>query len=1796
MLPRDYRNARIVWLSASASLCIVFAGPASGASEKVKMQADTRSLWQSVANLALAVDLTYLQPTQDDAVDPTAQLTALQAALVPPTPALAPAGKARDTAMAIVSALPTGAPSLSADSIDAIRKAQQTLANKTLIPDAASLTALSARLQKDLDDTDADGLTKQRADLSAAVTTASKINPGNIADTEVRKTFSDTRTKAVGVLAQMDAILNDIKTKILPAATPSLIDRIQGVNDYAGQLIVLMQKAYASSGITDLAADAKPDAVRAALASGQRGLLAVEPIRIALLPVWKGTYSALTTLTNLSKNDVQEALDTMTKSVVDSDTGVFGHLAPWLDALRKAEADEITSLHTRTADLGQTLSAPERNTTIVTNAAATRDEATQHVYDLNNITAAMPALFTFWEANDLKPGVSAAEKSFSALRQTADQLSIQAGVLDSLLSGDADHFVQDQVRLFYFTDVPRVIQAINPKAKLVTDARTEAAAQRKNNANTDLINEEKQIAALNEETARHQDRVRALQESIRQANAQLADAKNRQAQAQARQKALDRQANATANQTTDLTAQKTALKAENGILDTQIMAIDEQLKDPAVISDTVKTNDLKDQKLQKQQRKEANNAQIDNIDLQAAALQTKTVAQTDAKSAATDYGTAVTTIQGQIAQFNDQLAQLTPQLSAAKQDLIDAQVRRAAARQESAILAQAETEAFGEARDNQPFWYAPSEGILSNDPAHRVILFGDPDSSVINIRGLPRDVERVKEIIATFDRPAPQSRITLYSLQINGASTKRLNDALKSVDDILRDMRGAIVLVQDKFRDSINREVELAAKETSNEFTTARPEDRARLKRYTYYAPEISQALGFPDVKGSTTDIDYAAIAHLTRWTLPDPANSTTLGEAMFVFSLGRYDARLRMLGRFVAQIYGEYILADKNRGPDNRHPMYGHLEGTRRFLYALRPILEDPHSPGKVNPVFVSALSKDNPTLCTLESFLANYKDIPNPDPKGPPGGYPHFFVTILGSVADSMKSNTNPPEMTPNQLEILKALQTKSREAVSAEVNYLLREIGRLPVGERFGENTVGDMYREQCYPLIGWLYSKFAAPYKPSETNSGNGAAASGKSTQPDEQSKYSWREQGLKALHLDESKSDTTQSAPTKPKSAAPKDTNPSAQTAAARYLKADLHAHSIAHLVQERAALSQATARVAAADDMIKRMIIVVEDDLDYFFISPALEKLRRQVTAQGVELGTLQRESILATNRLIARVDPRATAIANLPAGTDVLNQAQQLGQIAAQFRESQRSAKLNTTLPLAGAGVNALAQGHAGTALAYGGLLSLLGDLATQPQGPQGELFSINTGSKFQIRPIFDPSGQAMRFKFDYVAQTLIQAPDGSVTPDPSRIDRHTVNTEVQLTNLEVREISRFESNARLGTPTVQTGGFPIINQIPILRDIPILGYFYRRNASAATRQESIIFAQTSLYPTIGDIMNLLTDIPLRSELDTSTPRYLQGEPLLALSDLVQEPASTSGVVKATVKLNYPAPTGGAKIGLTSSDSDKTQLWAKEDSTISITSLVVPPGEQTATFYISSTASDKGNVSITASYGDVPKTVKLLNNAPPVPPAPKADLNPSLTFDDPAPFGGSDVTGSVTFSKTPEKDGTITLQSNSSALYFDSNSLSFTVEQIKAMPKVTFKAHTQPVSSKTPIVVSADAGGKGAVGAVLLNAPALKAFYLAYDPQQKQYQAILTLDAPAAADMPVNLTSKSTYVILPKDRKFVKGQQALTIPITMKSVKSRQEITITAKIGDGETKSTTLTLVPTASDPPSSRPYHGHK
>ena len=600
-------------------------------------------------------------------------------------------------------------------------------------------------------------------------------------------------------------------------------------------------------------------------------------------------------------------------------------------------------------------------------------------------------------------------------------------------------------------------------------------------------------------------------------------------------------------------------------------------------------------------------------------------------------------------------------------------------------------------------------------------MYAFNDSKTIFLRGNPDNVEAVRKIIAEFDRPAPQARLTLWTMEMSSDTspkgTQNFNKALRIIEEELANNRALTAAAISFLRDCINDEVNRIARDHAaslNGVEGLSDSEKYRLARLYFYHPEVLARLGWDDkaLLGKSDD-DRRTVARIAARFLPDPAGTTTLGEALMVLSLGTHFSRLKIIGNFRAGLIVQLqALALKEANPNDKDSWRN--DGNRFFPLTSR----------------------------------------------------------VLG-LDFQLSGNYDP--LTSTQLEITHALENYARQKAVSEIQAALEDLdamdrkavrpGSLQALQATAKrrNLVRDVL-----PLVNWVRSRFGM----SKTERASVTAS---------------------AVMVDDIR--------------------------------------GFVYGRDEIEAKRQTNARVAAADQMLKEMIIAVEDDIERHFVQRMLNRLRQNITRGkvGVGVGVMQRTSMLATNRLLARVDPRASAQLAVGEEQNILQSVQQLAQI---YMTAQT-----------------------------GGALGVLGALDRQPREAPPEIYGITSGNTFQVTPIFDPSGQALRFKFDFVGITRIQEPNGTTSRQLPRIERHTVNTEVQLSNLEIREISRFESNARIGRPTEYSGGLPIIKDIPKVRPfLPLLGWFVRKSGSAAVVQQSLIFGQTTMYPTISDIMDLIT------------------------------------------------------------------------------------------------------------------------------------------------------------------------------------------------------------------------------------------------------------------------------------------------------------------------------------------------
>ncbi|MBW3541938.1 MAG: hypothetical protein KY476_16845, partial [Planctomycetes bacterium] len=132
----------------------------------------------------------------------------------------------------------------------------------------------------------------------------------------------------------------------------------------------------------------------------------------------------------------------------------------------------------------------------------------------------------------------------------------------------------------------------------------------------------------------------------------------------------------------------------------------------------------------------------------------------------------------------------------------------------------------------------------------------------------------------------------------------------------------------------------------------------------------------------------------------------------------------------------------------------------------------------------------------------------------------------------------------------------------------------------------------------------------------------------------------------------------------------------------------------------------------------------------------------------------------------------------------------------------------------------------------------------------PDPAIYKFETGTGFEIRPVIQPDGQAVVFHLQYMYTTNVREP---VRPDEKhlgRIKRHFIDTDVQTGNFELREVSRYQVALKVSRTS---------RGVPFLEDVPGLGVLFRpQPQQESSLQENIILAQTTIYPTLFDLMGL--------------------------------------------------------------------------------------------------------------------------------------------------------------------------------------------------------------------------------------------------------------------------------------------------------------------------------------------------
>lgn len=294
------------------------------------------------------------------------------------------------------------------------------------------------------------------------------------------------------------------------------------------------------------------------------------------------------------------------------------------------------------------------------------------------------------------------------------------------------------------------------------------------------------------------------------------------------------------------------------------------------------------------------------------------------------------------------------------------------------------------------------------------------------------------------------------------------------------------------------------------------------------------------------------------------------------------------------------------------------------------------------------------------------------------------------------------------------------------------------------------------------------------------------------------------------------------------------------------------------------------AHTANIDNYLKRLTTALDDDFNTQFYYPAFRLVRQASQFKGVEFGQTETTNVLANNRAFAKVSPSASMEFDLPKRDILIKEG--LDSALAIYNDVGALVNDPNLLALAklGSGQSVASPG-AGTLDGFGTVRNVLPGLQsdsaeqvlarTAGSGPQFDssveklipdpaIYKFETGTGYEIRPVIAPDGQAVVFDFHYLYTTQIREPVRADEKHLGRVKQHLIDTDVQLSNFELREVSRY---------TVALKAERTANGVPLLEDIPLVGALWRPLPNREkSLQQNIVMAQATIFPTLFDLMGL--------------------------------------------------------------------------------------------------------------------------------------------------------------------------------------------------------------------------------------------------------------------------------------------------------------------------------------------------
>ena len=284
---------------------------------------------------------------------------------------------------------------------------------------------------------------------------------------------------------------------------------------------------------------------------------------------------------------------------------------------------------------------------------------------------------------------------------------------------------------------------------------------------------------------------------------------------------------------------------------------------------------------------------------------------------------------------------------------------------------------------------------------------------------------------------------------------------------------------------------------------------------------------------------------------------------------------------------------------------------------------------------------------------------------------------------------------------------------------------------------------------------------------------------------------------------------------------------------------------------------------------------------------------------------------------------------------------------------------------------------------------------------------------------------------------------------------------------------------------------------------------------------------------------------------------------PMLGGVSLISASVIGGGPVTAAVVLNNYAPAGGTTVALSSSKPSALPVP---------TSVTVPQGSYQSVFTLTTNpVSSNAGVTIEASLGGTITSTSII----------VTQALASLSVSPNSAVGGKTVAGTITLTG-PAYSGGITVSLTSSNPSSAGVPTSITVPA--GATKETFSVTTAPVSSSTPITITASRSGSIKSGTLTVTAPSLISLSLSPGSVVGGGSSTGTVKLNGMAPgvgISVSLSSGNPSVAtVPSNVTIPSGTSGATFNIGTSSVPKSTPVTITASLGEA-TKMSTLKVTP---------------